>query len=111
MSGRLADEILDHAPADLSPAEMLVLVALALDARESDRQARFHCSTDDLVRRTRLKAGTVRNAISSLCARGLIRRVHERVHKGGKHQEYILAKLGQRHRFATIHDQDRGAGA
>lgn len=104
MSGRLVAEVLDHAPADLTSAELLVLIALAEDARDSDRQARFHCSVDVLVVRTRLKPGTVRNSLSRLIARGLIRTVHDRVHKGGKHQEYVLAKLSQAHRYATHRD-------
>jgi len=81
---------------------MLVLVSLAESARDRDRIARFHCSAADLARRTRLSAGTVRNNLSALARRGLIRPIHANVHKGGKHQEYEIAKLSDRHRFATM---------
>ena len=104
MSGRIVADVLDHAPEDLSPVQLLVLISLAESARERDRRARFHCSVTELARRTRRPPGTVRNALSELVRRGLIRPVHERVHKGGKHQEYVLARLSERHRFATLKD-------
>lgn len=102
MSGRLVADVLEHAPEDLSPAAMLVLVSLAECARDKDRRARFHCSVDDLARRTRLTPGTVRNTLAQLVKRGILRRIHARVHKGGKHQEYEIAALSERHRFATM---------
>ena len=107
MSGRLVGEVLDHAPADLTPADMLVLVALANDARDHDRIARFKSSVDVLAHRTRLSTGTVRNTLSRLVARGLIRPMIKTVHKGGKHQEYEIAKLSQSHRFATLNGHER----
>ena len=107
MSGRLVGEILDHAPADLTPAELLVLLALAADARDTDRIARFKSSVDALTYRTRLAPGSVRNTLSKLVARGLIRPLLTHVHRGGKHQEYELAKVGQDHRFATINGHAR----
>lgn len=105
MSGRLVDEVFEHAPEDLTMPQLLVLLAIAEDAREADRRARYKTSNEDLARRTRRPLGVVRNAVSELVRRGLIKRVHDRVHRGGLHQEYVLAKLSERHRFATMHNQ------
>lgn len=102
MSGRLVGEVLDHAPQDLTPAARLVLIALAADARDTDRIARFKSSVDALAYRTNLAPGSIRNVLSELVARGLIRPLIKHVHRGGKHQEYELAKLANHHRFATI---------
>lgn len=99
MSGRIADEVLDNAPEDLTTAELLVLTAIALDARETDRTARFS-DVESLTRRTRLKPGTVRNALSSLTRRALITPTKNRVHRGGQHQEYVVARLAHSHRTA-----------
>ena len=107
MSGRLVGEVLDHAPNDLTPAELLVLVALANDARDHDRISRYKSSVDVLAYRTRLSPGGVRNVLSKLVTRGLIRPLLGNVHRGGKHQEYELAKLSQNHRFATINGHER----
>lgn len=107
MSGRLVGEVLDYAPADLTPAETLVLVALAEAAKDRDRTARFQCSVDVLATRTRLSSGTVRNALSHLTRRGLIRPLIKGVSRGGRHQEYELARLETRHRFATHRDETR----
>lgn len=100
MSGRIADEVLDNGPEDLTTAERLVLVAIALDARENDRTARFS-DVESLVRRTGLKPGTVRNALSSLVKRALITPQRDRVHRGGAHQEYVVARLHNGHRAAV----------
>lgn len=104
MSGRIADEVLNHAPIDLTVAERITLVSLALSARDTDRTARYDCSYEDLARRTGLKGGTVRNALTELARRGLIRRLVSNVHRGqgGKHQEYELARLAAHHRFTTL---------
>lgn len=108
MSGRIADDVLDHAPEDLTQAELMVLVAVALDARESDRIARFS-DVETLVRRTRLKPGTVRNALSVLVRRALIAPTKDRVHRGGAHQEYVVAKLAHGHRAALhVIKEERG---
>lgn len=106
MSGRLVGEVLDHAPEDLTVAERFVYAALAEAARDKDRIARYKCSSADLAHRTGLKEGTVRNALTELAGRGLIRRLIAKTHKGagGKHQEYELCKLGAHHRFTTIRD-------
>lgn len=99
MSGRLVGQALDHAPEDLTSAQMLVLVAICEDARDKTRMASFS-DLESLVRRTRLKPGTVRNALSVLCRRGLLLPQVETVHKGGCHQEYVVADLRPHHRQA-----------
>lgn len=97
MSGRIVGEVLDNAPEDLTNAELLVLIAIAEDARDRDRLAAYS-DTESLVRRSRQKPGTVRNAVSSLTHRGLIVPQRDRVHRGGKHQEYKVTQLGHHHR-------------
>ena len=107
MSGRLVGEVLDHAPADLTTAELLVLIAIAESAKDADRTARYRVSVEDLSWRTRLKAGTIRNALSTLVNRGLLRPLVERVSRGGKHQEYAIARLDEGHRFCTLTTTER----
>lgn len=93
-------EVLDNAPEDLRPAEYLTLVVLAEDARDRDRHA-LYSDLPSLVRRTRLAPGTVRNALSELARRGLIVPQVTNVHRGGKHQTYVLARLHVEHRAAV----------
>ena len=100
MSGRIVGNVLDHAPDDLRPAEFLTLIALAEDARERDRLARFS-DLHTLVRRTRLGPGTIRNALSELVRRGLIKPTKGRV-RTGTHQEYVLTELLEGHREARV---------
>lgn len=102
MSGRIVGEVLDHAPIDLRPAEFLVLIALAEDARDKDRLARFS-DVETLVRRTRLGPGTIRNALSTLATRALIQPTYEKA-RLGRHQEYVVTKLLNGHRAATHRD-------
>lgn len=97
MSGRIASEVYENAPEDLTQAELTVLAVLALDAREADRVARYS-DVESLQRLTRLKVGTIRNALSELARRGLITPKLQRVHRGGKHQEYEVTKLHTHHR-------------
>lgn len=97
MSGRIADEVYDNAPEDLTQAELSVLVILALDARERTRRASYS-DVESIVRKSRLKPGTVRNALSVLSQRALIKPVHDRVQRGGYHQEYDLVPLQHHHR-------------
>lgn len=104
MSGRIVGDVLNHAPDDLTTAELLVLVAIGEDARERDRVAKFS-DLESLVRRTRLKPGTIRNALSVLARRGLIVPLKAHVRRGGHHQEYQVAKLDNDHRNAT-HRED-----
>lgn len=98
MSGKLVSEVLENAPADLTSAQMLVLVSLAEDARDNTRTATFETSLTDLCRRTRCTSGTVRNALSELSRRGLIKPQHK-AHKGLV-QHYYLAPLSEHHRAA-----------
>jgi hypothetical protein len=102
MSGRIVAEILDYAPADLTPCQLVVLLALGEAAPERDRIARHNSSVADLARRARRPAGSVRNALAELARRGLIRPIHKGTHKGGRHQEYEIARLGNGHRLATM---------
>lgn len=101
MSGRIVGEVFDNAPEDLTSAELLVLLAIGEDARDRDRIAPYS-DVESLVRRTRLKPGTVRNALSALARRALIVPQKQRVHRGGDHQEYAVARLTHAHR-AAIH--------
>lgn len=102
MSGRIVREVMDNAPDDLTTAELLVLIALAEDARDTTRHAE-RCAVDSLVYRTRLREGTVRNALSTLTRRALITATIDHVHKGGKHQEYDVTKLYPHHRNTSLH--------
>lgn len=97
MSGRIVGEVLDNAPDDLTTAELLVLIAIAEDARDTTRLAE-RSDLVSLVYRTRLKPGTVRNTLSTLTRRGLVIATVDRVHRGGKHQEYRIPKLQPHHR-------------
>lgn len=97
MSGRIVGEVFDNAPEDLTSAELLVLLCLAEDARERDRLARFS-DVESVTRRTRLKPGTVRNALTTLRQRGLVIAQRTAVHRGGVHQEYVVTKLDPHHR-------------
>lgn len=100
MSGRLVGEVFTNAPQDLTAGELLVLLAIAEDARDRDRTATFS-DVETITYKTRLKPGTVRNALVALTARGLIRPLLQTVHRGGKHQEYVVEKLHPHHREAT----------
>ena len=100
MSGRIVREVLDYAPADLRPLELLVLVSLAESAQERDRTARYHTSTVEVARRVRSTPGAVRNVLSTLRARSLVSPVHERV-RPGLAQEYVLTRLDEHHREAV----------
>lgn len=100
MSGRLVGEVFKCAPTDLTPSEMLVLVALAEQARDRDRIARFSTAAT-IAEHTHLAYGTVRNVLSGLAARGLITRIGGRAHIG-KAQDYLISELSENHRIATI---------
>lgn len=100
MSGRIVGEILNHAPDTLTPAEFLTLIAIGEDAHDKNRRATYS-DLASLTRRTRLKPGTIRNALSSLVARGLIVPQVKAVHRGGNHQEYVVPKLEEHHRHVN----------
>lgn len=97
MSGRIVGEVLENAPEDLTLSELVVLLAIAEDARDKDRLARFS-DLENLQRRTRIKPGTIRNALSQLTQRGLLAPQVAHVHRGGSHQEYVIPKLEGHHR-------------
>ncbi len=92
-------EVLDCAPEDLSTAELLVLIAIAEDARDRTRLSNYSDAVT-LQSRTRLAPGTIRNALSKLVRRGLVEPTAGRA-RIGKHQEYRVADLEPRHRNAT----------
>lgn len=96
MSGRIVGEILDNAPEDLTDAEMLVLIAVGEDARDRDRLARYS-DLENLTRRTRKKPGTIKNALSELVRRGLLKPAGGPAHRG-RHQEYRVTELYEHHR-------------
>lgn len=97
MSGRIVGEVLDHAPDDLRPLDMLVLIALAEDAFDTDRTARRRSSSEELAYRARSTPGSVRQALKRLRDRGLIRPVHAKVGPG-KQQNWVVANLSSYHR-------------
>lgn len=99
MSGKLVNEVLEHAPIDLTPAQMLVLVSLAEDARDSTRTAMYDTAVTDICRRTRCTPGTVRNALSELSRRGLIKPLHKA--RIGIVQQYHIGPLDEHQRHAT----------
>lgn len=89
MSGPMVGEILEFAPADASPLEMLILVALAESARPGDRIARYDSSAEAIARRVRSTPGSVRNALARLRKRGLVEAVNDRAGRG-RAQQYRL---------------------
>lgn len=101
MSGRIVGEVMDHAPEDLRPAEYVVLLVIAEDARDRDRISRYS-DLESLTRRARIKPGTIRNALSELTRRALIEPLHANVHRGGRHQEYRVTELKPHHRAASV---------
>lgn len=98
MSGRIVGEVLEHAPEALTDTERWVLVAIAEDARDRTRISEYS-SVEALARRTRRAPGSVRNALSSLANKGLIKPLIKA--REGKSQHYEVAKLERHHRFVT----------
>lgn len=102
MSGKLVEEVLEYAPADLRPAELMVYLVLAENARDKTRRASI---VDlDIARKARVSLSSVYKAQTVLRARGLIRSVHptgER-RRNGWTQAYILTTLAPHHRNATV---------
>jgi hypothetical protein len=97
VSGRIVGEVLHHAPEDLPKLDFLVLIALAEDARDSDRVARKECSADVLAYKVRSTPASVRQALKRLKDRALIRPVHAKVHRGHQ-QNWTITKLSSYHR-------------
>ena len=99
MSGVLVGDVFKCAPADLTSGQMLVLLALAEDARTGDRIARYS-SLASLATKTRQREGSVKNALTELARRGLITK-QGKGHRG-RVQHYRLADLAAHHR-ASLH--------
>lgn len=101
MSGRIVAEVLDYAPEDLTIAQRFVLVALAESARDQGPTARVsRTNTTKIAQQTGIAPGTVRNALSELARRGLIRPQHEhsKVGRGRLAQDYRIHQLEAHHR-------------
>lgn len=79
---RLIVEVLDHAPAELTPQERLLLVALAEAARDDTRMCWPGMET--LTRRMGLSARTVREVLAGLAQRGYDVRIPAGTDKNGK---------------------------
>jgi hypothetical protein len=92
MGVRMMVEILDHAPPELSPAERLVLIAIAEDARDGGSRT---CSpgVDMLCRRTGLSEEGLRKVFQRLAKHGLEIRVAIGKGKSGR---LVFAKPGVR---------------
>lgn len=73
MGVRLIAEVLDHAPAELTPTERLVLLVVAYSARDDTRQA--WPGMDVLTRRTGLTASGVKQALQRMAGKGVDLRV------------------------------------
>lgn len=98
MSGRIVKEVLEHAPQSLRPTDMLVLISLAESARDGDRTTRGGAaSASTIAFRARTTEGSVRNSLSRLVGRALIKPVHERARRGLA-QQYVLTELFDYHR-------------
>lgn len=91
MSVRLVIEVLDHAPAELTPAERLLLVVIAEFADGTTRR----CSPgrDALIRRTGLDHRHLTRVLTQLAACGYEVRVPAGVDKKGK---FVFANKGHR---------------
>jgi hypothetical protein len=100
MSGRLVKDVLQYAPTDLTDKERLVLIALAEDARDRDRIARF-IKLEHIADYARISTGTARNILSRLTNRALIQPTISHANKG-RRQQYRIALLTPSHRDATI---------
>lgn len=97
MSGRIVGEVLDYAPVDLRPLDLLVLIALAEAAHDKDRTAIKNSSAEALAYRVRSTPASVRNALGRLRQRAIIRPVHAKVGPG-KSQHWTITQLSDYHR-------------
>lgn len=100
MSGRIVGEVLKFAPEDLTQLELLVLVALAEEARDKDRTALYNTRAEDIATRVRSTPSSVRNALGRLRQRGLLVPLHERAYRGLA-QQYKLPVMTQATRRAV----------
>lgn len=98
MSGRIVHEILECAPTSLTSLERLVLVALGDAARDGDRTTRGGAgAVDVLAYKTAAAPGSVRNALSTLTRRGLVKPMLGKVGPGLA-QQYRISELHEYHR-------------
>lgn len=100
MSGRIVGEVLDNAPADLTPLELNVLVSLAEAARDTTRIATHDTTREALAYRCRTTPATIKNVLRTLRDRGLITPTNGVAHRG-KATHYEIARLTPEHRGAT----------
>lgn len=82
MAFELVEEVLDHAPADLTPTERLVLIVIAEQARKESRLARIPSA--DFLRRTGVQESGLRKAFRRLAERGIDPRVALYTGKDGR---------------------------
>jgi hypothetical protein len=108
MSGRLVGEVLNHAPTDLRPLDLLVLISIAESARDRDRTAITDSSSEAIAYRVRSTPGSVRNALQRLKKRALIRPVHAKAHRG-QQQNWTITELSDYHREGARLDTPKGA--
>lgn len=100
---RLIVEVLDHAPAELTPPERLLLVALAEEARDDTR--RCWPGMETLTRRMGLSARRVRQVLAELAQRGYEVRVPSGV---DKHGMPVFASKGHRTVYGVPPFRQRG---
>jgi hypothetical protein len=103
MSIRLMVEMLDHAPAELTPAERLLLVAIAEKANEQTRMS--WPGMDTLTQRTGLSDRRVRQVLADLAARGYEVRVPIGV---DRHGMPVFATKGHRTEYRVPTFRQRG---
>ncbi|MCC5580613.1 helix-turn-helix domain-containing protein [Microtetraspora sp. AC03309] len=103
---RLVAEVLDNAPMDLTPAERLMLVALAEDARDETRVC--WPGMDKLVRRTGLQPDSIRRVFQRLAKRGLEVRVPIGKDKQGR-PIFAREHVQTNYRLPVLMRRDEGA--
>lgn len=100
MGIRLMIEVLDSAPADLTPAQRLVLVVIAERAHDDTREAwpggADKWGLDTIARRTGLKPESVRKAIQQMARKGVEIRVPIKMGADGRP---VYAHEGQQTTF------------
>jgi len=103
MGVRLIREVLDHAPADLTPAERLLLVVLAENANDTTREA--WPGMDVLAHRTGLTPDGVSKVLFRLARRGLEVRVPLCTDRRGR---LVFAVRGRRttYRLPGFHERE-----
>lgn len=95
VSIKIMQEVLHYAPETLTPAEKFVLLAIAYDARDHDRIARFS-SAGTVAAMTNLNPSSVRRVLAELVARALLQRIGGKAYKG-RIQQYRVTQLHAHH--------------